>query len=69
MQKRNFKKNPTKMLPRTEAEINEKYKLQKLNFDEFYDFFEKEIILNDFIDKQQREHEFLKLKEIEFYER
>ena len=39
------------MLPRTEEEINNKYKLQNLNLEEFYDFFEKEIMLNEFIEK------------------
>jgi hypothetical protein len=42
-----FKKNPLKMLPSTEEEINRKYNFKNLNFDEFLDYFEKEVFLSD----------------------
>ena len=42
-----FKKQPFKMLPSSDEEINRKYNLKNLNFDEFLDYFEKEVFMND----------------------
>jgi hypothetical protein len=35
-------------LPKTEEEINNKYKIKNINFDEFIDYLEKEVFLDDF---------------------
>lgn len=47
MLQRNFKKQPLKMLPSSEEEINRKYNLKNLNFDEFLDYFEKDVFMSD----------------------
>jgi hypothetical protein len=50
MKKKNFKKYPTKILPKTEDEINAKYKLSNINLNEYFDYLEKEIFLDDYMD-------------------
>ena len=50
MRKRNFKKQTNKILPKTEDEINKKYKLSNLNVDEYFDYIEKEFFLDDYLE-------------------
>lgn len=35
------------MLPSNEDEINKKYNIKNLNFDEFLDYFEKDVLMSD----------------------
>ncbi len=50
MRKRNFKKQPAKMLPKTEDEISKKYKLENMNVNEYFDYVEKEVFLDDYLE-------------------
>jgi hypothetical protein len=51
MRKKNNKKQLNKILPKTEDEINQKYKIKNINVNEYFDYIEKEKFLDDYIEE------------------